>query len=81
LPSGAPPTYSLADGVLRRTAWTTSAEGTGGRIGGTTLILGDHPMAHELRSLGLPRRALFSSSSRQMRASFAAAEVVTPRPG
>lgn len=79
LPSQAPPTYSWADGVLRRTTWTTSAEGSSGRIGGATLVLGDHPMADELRSLGLPRRALFSSSSAQMRASFDAAVVVTPR--
>jgi hypothetical protein len=78
LGSQAPPTYSWAEGVLRRTTWTTSAEGSGGRIGGATLVLGDHPMADELRSLGLPRRALFSSSSAQMRASFDAAEVVTP---
>ncbi len=63
LPANAPPTYSFADGVLRRTTWTTSAEGTGGRFGGARLTLGDHPMADELRSLGLPRRALFSSSA------------------
>jgi hypothetical protein len=36
-------------------------------------------MADELRSLGLPRRALFSSSAARMRASFDGAEVVTPR--
>ncbi len=76
LPAQAPPSYSLADGVLRRTEWTTSAEGTGGRLGGATLVLGDHPMADELRSLGLPRHAIFSSSSATMRASFGRAEVV-----
>ncbi len=79
LPAAAPPTYSFADGVLRRTTWRTSAEGTGGHLGGARLTLGDHPMADELRSLGLPRRALFSSSAAQMRASFDAAEVVVPR--
>ena len=57
LPSQAPPSYSFADGVLRRTTWTTSSEGTAGGSGGATLVLGDHPMADELRSLGLPRRA------------------------
>ncbi len=86
LPSQAPPSYSFADGVLRRTLWTTSAEGIGGRVGGASLVLGDHPVADELRSLGLPRRALFSSSATQMRASFGGAEIVqarrssTPRP-
>lgn len=79
LPSQAPPSYSFADGVLRRTTWTTSSEGTAGRVGGASLVLGDHPMAGELRSLGLPKRALFSSSAAQMRASFAGAEIVTPR--
>ena len=80
LPSNAPPSYSFRDGVLRRTTWTTSAEGVAGRPGGATLVLGDHPMADELRSLGLPKRALFSSSAALMRASFDGAEVVTPRP-
>jgi hypothetical protein len=76
LPSQAPPSYSFGDGILRRTPWTTSSEGTSGRPGGATLVLGDHPMADELRSLGLPKRALFSSSASQMRASFGAAEVI-----
>jgi hypothetical protein len=80
LPSNAPPSYSFRDGVLRRTTWTTSAEGVTGRPGGATLVLGDHPMADELRSLGLPRRALFSSSTAVMRASFDGAQVVTPSP-
>lgn len=80
LPAQAPPTYSWADGVLRRTSWTTSTEGGRGRFGGARLTLGDHPMAEELRSISLPRRALFSSSAAQMRASFEAPEVVAPRP-
>jgi hypothetical protein len=77
LPSHAPPTYSFADGVLRCTEWTTSSTGTAGRPGGATLVLGDHPMADELRSLGLPKRALFSSSAAVMTASFGAARVVS----
>jgi hypothetical protein len=77
LPSQAPPSYSFADGILRRTRWTTASEGVTGRFGGATLVLGNHPMADELRSLGLPKRALFSSSASQMSASFGAAEVVT----
>jgi hypothetical protein len=77
LPSQAPPSYSFADGILRRTEWTTSSTGTAGRPGGATLVLGDHPMADELASLGLPKRALFSSSSAVMQASFGRAEVVT----
>jgi Acetoacetate decarboxylase (ADC) len=78
LPGQAPPSYSFADGILRRTTWSTSSEGVSGRFGGATLTLGDHPMAEELRSLGLPKRALFSSSATQMAASFDGASVVTP---
>jgi hypothetical protein len=81
LPAQAPPSYSFADGVLRRTLWTTAAEGTTGRLGGASLVLGDHPMADELRSLGLPKRALFSSSAARMQASFGAAEIVTAGTG
>ncbi len=77
LPSQAPPTYSFADGVLRCTEWTMSSTGTAGRPGGATLVLGDHPVADELRSLGLPKRALFSSSAALMTASFGAARAVT----
>jgi hypothetical protein len=81
LPAQAPPSYSFRDGVLRRTEWTSATEGVTGRFGGATLVLGDHPMADELRGLGLPRRALFTSSAAQMRASFGAAEVVSVAAG
>jgi Acetoacetate decarboxylase (ADC) len=77
LPAQAPPSYSFRDGVLRRTPWTTASEGVTGRFGGATLVLGDHPMADELGSLGLPKRALFTSHATQMRATFGAADVVT----
>jgi len=77
LPAQAPPSYSFRDGILRKTEWTTSSEGVTGRPGGATLILGDHPMADELRSLGMPKRALFSSSAAHMRASFGATEIVS----
>jgi Acetoacetate decarboxylase (ADC) len=76
LPSQAPPTYSFDGQVLRRTSWSTKTKGVSGRPGGARLVLGEHPMADELRSLGLPKRALFSSSARQMSASFSAPEVV-----
>src|ERR1700674_556048 len=33
LPSGAPPSYSFSNGLMRRTTWTTSSEGTTGRFG------------------------------------------------
>jgi hypothetical protein len=68
--------FSCADGVLRRTRWSLDGSGSRGRPGGAVLTLGDHPVADELRSLGLPRRALMSGSLRDVRMEFAAAEVV-----
>lgn len=73
------PTYTLMDGVLRRTPWETWHDGTRGRLGGAQIELGSHPIADELRSLGLPKRALMSTSVDRVRARFGGAEVVTPR--
>ena len=72
------PTYTHLDGVLRRTEWKTYPEGTRGRPGGASIELGTHPIADELRSLGLPRRALMTTSVANVRARFGAAEVVQP---
>ncbi|HEX2737389.1 MAG TPA: acetoacetate decarboxylase family protein, partial [Acidimicrobiia bacterium] len=68
--------YSCLDGVTRRTPWTIDGSGTRMRPGGATLALGDHPMAKELRALGLPKPAITSGSIDTMRATFDAAEVV-----
>jgi hypothetical protein len=46
------------------------------RLGGATVRLGDHPMADDLRSLGLPRRALMTTSVGLMSATFGEPEVV-----
>jgi hypothetical protein len=53
-------TYSHVAGVLHRTTFVAGASGVGIRLGGAELVLGDHPLADELRSLGLPGRALLS---------------------
>ncbi len=76
LPTPALPTYTYLDGVLRRTAWETHGTGVTGRLGGAHLTLGDHPMADELRSLGLPKAAVMSGAVAHVRATFGAAEVV-----
>jgi hypothetical protein len=54
-----------------------SGEQIGARMGGVTIELGTHPMADELRSLGLPKKALFSTYIGHMRATFGAAERVS----
>ena len=66
--------WAWRDGTLYRTPCLMSGNGVGNRLGGATLVLGSHPIADELRGLGLPRRALFSTSVEQFRASFDAPE-------
>ncbi|MDQ1374601.1 MAG: hypothetical protein QOJ09_1939 [Actinomycetota bacterium] len=70
--------YSFLDGVLRCTPWTVRPTGVRGGPGGASLVLGNHAMADELRSLGLPKRAVFSSTIERMGASFGPAEEVSP---
>ena len=65
--------YSYLDGVVRRTPFTSRSERVRGGPGGARLEVGlRHPMARELRALGLPRRALASSTVGLLRASFGA---------
>lgn len=69
--------YSYNDGVLRRTPWVTRNRAMRGGIGGTTLTLGSvHPMALELRALGLPGRAVFAMTTSVLTATFGAPEIV-----
>jgi hypothetical protein len=46
------------------------------RLGGAQVRLGDHPYAKELASLGLPKRALVSSSAGNVEMSFADAQEI-----
>jgi hypothetical protein len=70
--------YALRDGVLYRTPSTMSGQGVAFRLGGARLELGGHPIADELRSLGLPKKPLFSTAISRMRGSFGAPEALTP---
>jgi hypothetical protein len=67
-------TYSLIDGVPHATAFTSAVEGAGFHFGGVELTLGTHPIADELRSLGLPRRPLMAIWMERMRGRFEKAE-------
>jgi hypothetical protein len=62
--------YALRNGELHRTPSVMSGEGVGFRPGGARLELGVHPIAEELRSLGLPKRPLFSTTIAKMRGRF-----------
>jgi hypothetical protein len=68
--------YSWDDGVLRRTPWITRNRAGRGRPGGATVRLGRHPLSDELASLGLPAKALMSTSVGLMSATFGSPEVV-----
>jgi len=70
--------YSCLDGVTRRIPWTVSPSRLRLRPGGARVRLGDHPVADELRALGLPRApALSSGVIPHMTMAFDAAEEVT----
>lgn len=62
--------YSHLDGITRRTSWEMNPGGVRTRLGGADLRLGDHPIADELRSLGLPRRALATTTIPDLRMTF-----------
>ncbi len=67
-------TYTVREGALHATRFVSRAEGMGFQRGGTRIELGDHPIAGELRALGLPRAALFSVCMGRMMARFEAPE-------
>ena len=60
------------DGVLHRTPFVSGATGVGIHLGGAELVLGDHPLARELGSLGLPKGALMSVWMEHSRGRFEA---------
>ena len=73
LPDSVMTTYTFIDGVAHRTAFSSGGEGVGFHLGGAELALGTHPIADELRSLGLPKRALMTMWMEHMHGSFEAA--------
>jgi acetoacetate decarboxylase len=75
IPARAIPTYTYMDGVLRETRWTTSGRARA-RLGGGRLELGSHPIAKELRALGLPKKAFAVQTMPQMRATFGPSTVI-----
>jgi hypothetical protein len=68
--------YSHRDGRTLETAFVMSTVGSRYRPGGVRLRLGDHPYAKELAALGLPKRALMSSSAANVEMSFGDAQEV-----
>jgi hypothetical protein len=62
--------YSHRDGVTREIPFDMTLTGVRYRLGGARVRLGEHPYAKELTSLGLPKRALLSSSAANVEMSF-----------
>lgn len=68
--------YSHIDGVTRCTRWEMAPTGMRARLGGADLVLGDHPWAGELATLGLPGRAISASTVENLAMTFGDATVV-----
>jgi hypothetical protein len=64
--------YTLIDGVPHTNVFTRGGRGEGTRPGGegVSLELGDHPVAEELRKLGLPKDPILSNWCEHMHGSF-----------
>jgi hypothetical protein len=69
--------YSHRDGVTRETAFEHTLDGVRTRFGGVRIWLGDHPYAKELASLGLPKRAMLSSSADHVQMTFDDAQEIS----
>jgi Acetoacetate decarboxylase (ADC) len=63
------PNYGVRHGRLGESAWNQYGT-VRSRPGGARLTLGPHPIADELRSLGLPGRALMSGTMLALQAEF-----------
>ncbi|MEB3979671.1 acetoacetate decarboxylase family protein [Mycobacterium sp. 663a-19] len=69
--------YSHRDGITRETSFEHTLDGVRNRLGGVRVRLGDHPYAKELASLGLPKRAMLSSSAANVQMTFGDAQEIS----
>ncbi|MDA8370487.1 MAG: acetoacetate decarboxylase family protein [Nocardiopsaceae bacterium] len=68
--------FSHLNGATRRIRWDMAPYGIRGRPGGALLRLGDHPIAAELRGLGLPGSAAAVTTMRHVAMTFHEAETI-----
>jgi Acetoacetate decarboxylase (ADC) len=68
--------YAHRDGRTLETGFVMSTLGSRYRPGGVRLRLGDHLYAKELAALGLPKRAMLSTSAQNVEMSFGDAQEV-----
>lgn len=76
IPDATMQTYTYIDDHLHCTEFRSGADAVGFSRGGVRLTLGDHPVADELRSLGLPKPPLMSVWMGHMRGRFEAPQPV-----
>ncbi len=69
--------YSHRDGVTRETPFENTSDGVRTRFGGVRVRLGDHRYAKELASLGLPKRAMLSTSVENVQMTFGDAQEIS----
>ena len=62
-----PPVYSVLDGRPHVSYLTQTYRNASNKIAGGVLELGDHPVADDLRRLGLPKKSLLSAWNGQLR--------------
>jgi hypothetical protein len=72
LPDSEMTTYTYIDGVAHKTAFSSGAEGVGFQVARAELVIGDHAISKDLRSLGLPKRPLLSVWMEHMHGRFEA---------
>jgi len=70
LPETTMSTYTHRSGRAHATRFASKASGVGFSMSGSDLVLGDHPFADRLRSLGLPKRPMMTVWMEHMRARF-----------
>lgn len=68
--------YTYLHGVAHRTRAMMGGEGFAMRFGGAEIVLGSHALSNDLRLLGLPKRALFTTWTERMHARFEAPEKI-----
>ena len=68
------PSLGYRDGTLYKTIGLANGAGVKFCLGGEAPVLGDHPIADELRKLGLPKKPIFSGSVASLVLDFGPAE-------
>ncbi len=72
------PSLAIRSGKAWKTYGVSNADGVTFRLGGAVPEIGDsHPLALELRALGLPKKPLFTVSARKMQMEFSGPEAVS----